>query len=167
MRAALIFLVVLIVTTGFSIPGFSKDPDFSWGYRFDGEIAQVLETANELTIYSLNMDHPTKPKTDLFYTYPILGKAYLKGKQAYEATAAFKAAVDHGGRQALCFNPRHALSIVANGHTYDYLLCYECGSGMVIKDGWIFMGSFEAGGSPDVLNHLLSEAKIPLSKTGK
>ena len=36
---------------------------------------------------------------------------------------------------ALCFNPHHGLAAQVDGHTYELLICYECGNARALVDG--------------------------------
>jgi hypothetical protein len=35
---------------------------------------------------------------------------------------------------ASCFSPRHGARVVVRGHTYDFVLCFECGGGRIYRD---------------------------------
>src|SRR4051812_43619303 len=63
----------------------------------------------------------------------------------------------------MCFDPRHALRVTANSHTYDLLLCYECQQLDVYEDDKRLL-HLGATGSPEVLNALLMQLSIPLAK---
>jgi hypothetical protein len=127
------------------------------------EAIQPLKCAQEVTLYSLEADHKVSADVEGFYHFPVLGTVRLKNEEAHDAAKAFLAAIRNGGHEALCFKPRHALRVVRNGHTYDYLLCYECQSIEIIKDGHQVLETLEASGSPLVLNNLLKSKHINLS----
>jgi hypothetical protein len=102
-----------------------------------------------------------------YFGVPALGQAQLKlessravlGDLATWITAPEPTAV------AACFNPRHGVHLVANGHAYDFVVCFECGGAEVFKDGaerpfaWLYRG-----GSPKAWNALLQGAHVPLAE---
>lgn len=128
------------------------------------DAANALHRATNVVLYSLEPMELTTNRPNL-YSFEILGQTKLDGRQARTAIAAFETATAQGAKYvgAHCFSPRHALRVTANGQTYDFLLCYECGWLWVVHDG---KGIVELGaiGTPDQLNKLLTAAKIPLAK---
>jgi len=92
-----------------------------------------------------------------------LGKLTLTGAAAQTAITEFKNAVPKTRQpMALCFDPRHALSIVSKGHAYDFLLCFQCAQMEISEDGKE-LAVISATGSDEVLNGMLKKAGIPLS----
>jgi len=51
--------------------------------------------------------------------------------------------------------------VTAQGHTYDFLICYACQTLEIYRDGRN-LTTLHLAGSPKVLNQLLRDAKIPL-----
>ncbi len=131
------------------------------------EAEQALRAPDKVTLYSLEpWDEPTSSDKTL-RDVKILGQTELDGKRRATAIAEFKSAVANwDGMIAMCFDPRHALRVTAQGHTYDFLLCYECHQFYIYKDEDL-LTTLGAAGSPKVLNGLLSAAKIPLSKSAE
>ena len=76
--------------------------------------------------------------------------------------------LDRGGQQwggavAGCFSPRHGLRVVAEGVTYDLLICYECMSVALFEGGKCAGHIYMAGPSapkPTALNAVLDKAGI-------
>jgi hypothetical protein len=117
-------------------------------------------------LFSLEPEDRPHSTSGTLQGFKILGKANLTRSQAQLAANAFlKAAKDWDGMSADCFNPRVALRILSQGHTFDFLLCYECQELDVYEDGKI-MVSLGASGSPKILNSILAAAHVPLSKSG-
>lgn len=134
---------------------------------FSPEAAQALQHAKAVTLYSLEPTNRSEPPARSLHHFAVLGKTSLSGDQAGEAIAAFRAAMDAAAKRdvvmvAACFEPRHAISISAGGHRYDYLLCYACGSLEVFRDGKL-ISDVLATGSPERLNDLLRAKGVPLS----
>ena len=132
------------------------------------EATSVLYGAKEATLYSIDPGIlvPNGAKRE-FTAVPfgIVGKVKLTGEPLAMAKEAFADAVAYDNDTGMfCFNPRHALRIAADGHTYDFLLCYECEQIAVYKDGRELSGS-RATGSPKILNDLLTANNIPLPKS--
>lgn len=72
-----------------------------------------------------------------FHGQPVLGTAQVTDAALRDRLLAL---VERGieasdGRVAMCFDPRHALSIVKDGRVTDLLICFECYSMSVWVDG--------------------------------
>ena len=131
---------------------------------------KALLDAKKGVIYSLEPTEEPKAGDPTFHTYKVLGHAELNPQQMATAMNVFVVALARSGGATnvgvLCrIQPRHALSIVAGGHIYDYLLCFQCGQLEVFVDN-TDIGIVTAGRSPEVLNNLLTSLKIPLSQSG-
>ncbi|RUL75945.1 hypothetical protein [Dyella choica] len=127
------------------------------------EAQLALHSGGQAVIYSLEpWDDPEK-KVPRLHGFEILGQATLNPAQASSAVAAFDVAIrGFDNVIAACFDPRHAIRIQANGHTYDFLLCYSCHQLEVYRDDKA-LGGAGAAGSPKKLNELLASLHIPLS----
>ena len=129
---------------------------------------RALANATNVTLYSLEPDAAYTNTNDSkgFHGYPILGKTELVNADAKKATSAFHDAIFVGKHiPNLCgFYPHHALRLTADGHTYDYMLCYTCGNMQVDEDGKPIAFLDTTAGSPEILNALLTAAHVPLSK---
>jgi hypothetical protein len=132
------------------------------------EAANALASATSVTLYSLEPNLHIEPgskqeRMEKLQGYLILGKVGLVNSAAKRATKAFQDAVrGWGASVGACFAPHHALSLVSGGHTYDFLLCYQCHGMALVKDGK-YLASFGAYGSPKALNRLLTANRVPLS----
>ena len=97
--------------------------------------------------------------------WKVLGKIQLDNDQAATAVSAFQSAVSGWIPQMMpsfeCFIPRHGLRVTSGGHTYDFVLCYECGS-MEISRDQKHLASLPAFGFGLILNQMLIRAHIPL-----
>jgi len=101
----------------------------------------------------------------VLYGSKILGQTKLNSEQSKIAIGAFERAMAAGNGLlgAHCFDPGHALRVMAEGETYDFLLCYKCGwLSVVHKDKEI--ARVGAMGTPEQLNKLLALLKIPIPK---
>jgi TPR repeat protein len=130
------------------------------------EVVAGLESDPAITLYSLQpWGGPDISEWD-FRGHHMLGLLDLDKAQAQTAVRALKDAVSAGNANlsSMCItNPRHALRFQADGHTFEILICYQCGQLELYRDEqWLpFYGMI--GGKPDVLNGLLKAAKIPLA----
>lgn len=167
-------VVGYLVYAAFSRPSAAekKVPDEIW---------RALRPSARVILYSIDpmqQDMPddvpgsgnnsqTLVKKVTFHNYGVLGSIELDGRQASAAAGAFQTVLSHlvpPSLQMMCFNPRHGLRVESGGHEYDFLLCYECRRIVVFCDGSEIYCSGVTG-SPQVLNALLTDAKIPLAKT--
>jgi hypothetical protein len=136
--------------------------------RLPEELGKALDAPASVILYSIQ---PSTWPHGSFYHFSVLGHVELHGDQASQAIKEFRnsavnmmAGVWSDERIDNCvISPRHALRVVSEGHTYDFLLCYECHQLEVFRDGKEV--TFIAGttGEPQVLNGLLTAAKIPLA----
>jgi hypothetical protein len=136
-----------------------------------------LENSTQVTLYSLEPWAGYDEKTGARY-HKNLGRVVLDRTQAAKAIADLRSAIT-GGVQcsgflwrrcirtaAPCFNPRHALDIVANGKNFYFLICYECRQVQIYENGRPLAGLTIAG-SQKVLNGLLVAANVPVSRSGE
>jgi hypothetical protein len=138
----------------------------------EDEVFEALSASDRAVLYSLEPWDARDAVGERLHHFLILGKTELDRSKAQEAAVAFKEAISsskNGAKNfaaASCFDPRQALRLTVNGHVYDFLLCYQCFKLEVFLDdesvAWL-----GASGSPDTLNRILTDAAIPLSKTGK
>jgi hypothetical protein len=138
------------------------------GTTLSPEAASVLHAPENTILYYLNPDSKRDTNDITLHGFKILKQVTLEGKQAVMASEAFEEAIFQGrdGVQADCFDPRHALRVKANGQTYDFLLCYQCGA-LEVYRGKSLMETVVVRGSPEVLSSLLVGAKAPQSKSGE
>lgn len=183
LKATLYFLVLAIFILAFA--------PISWfGFNtLPKEAAIALDDPGNVIIYSLdwyNYNDVNKAGLQQYFKvrgeqYKVLGKADLNQSQIPIATGAFKAALSNiTFRQTLtqgdqCFSPTHALRVTSRGHIYDFFLSIECGgtyyggvdlspfpSGLLVYKDDKELVWLSAGGSPDVLNGLLTATHVPL-----
>ena len=150
-------LLVLIASPIWAAPYENKLPV---------DAAEALHASEKVILYSLE---PTSwGTTNNLQGFKILGQATLDGKQAVTAVAAFESAIckKEPKFEVLCFDPRHAIRVKSKGHTFDFLLCYNCSHLYIYRDNNI-ISELDAKGSPKVLNDLLTINNIPLSKSNE
>jgi hypothetical protein len=133
-----------------------------------GPVAR-LSQPDELILYSLegpeylpSLGGPP-PEGEMFHDFPILGKLDVKNPQdREEIVAALKDGAAHGNQLAFCFLPRHAVRIVENGHTLDFVICFECYQFKLFEDGK--EQTLPITRSPQkVFNKYLRAARVPLA----
>lgn len=133
--------------------------------RLPPSASQALSAPNTVILYSLEPEEEADASDPRLQYVKILGQTELDRKRTATAINAFKTAIsDWDGIIASCFNPRHAIRVAARGHTYDFLLCYECHQLYVYEDDKLLRG-LGVMGSPEILNTLLTTAAIPLART--
>lgn len=130
----------------------------------DAEVA--LEQASSVTLYSLeDRSREAKAPSERFHGYQVLGKLDLTANGARAAAEEFeKAVAEFDGSVAACFDPHHALRVVAGTRAFNFLLCYSCGQMVVFERGKERpIGGVGVTGSAAVLNGILTSAGIPLA----
>ena len=135
------------------------------GNVLPADAMQALHSAPTVELYSLEPWFDEGAKEPMWHGYVLLGHVTLSAGKAKTAVAAIDAAIQSGeGHKSACVEPRQALHVASGGHAFDFLLSYDCHSLEVYRDDRK-LASLAAGGSPKVLDKLLSEAKVPLSKS--
>src|SRR5262245_52600914 len=102
--------------------------------------------------------------TEYFLGYPVLGKVEVTDPQERRrVVATLKASLGSQEKMSKCFCPRHAVRAVQKGHTFEYLICFQCSDFSEFVDGehgrW---GGFD----PSVkatFNQPLVDAGIPIA----
>lgn len=153
--SARFFLLLLIV----SAPVWGGEPE----NKLPAAAVQALRAPDKVILYSLEpWDHPTAREKTL-HEVKVLGQTELAGETRAAAIAELeKAVTGWDGMRAACFEPRHALRVIAKGHAYDFLLCYDCHGLVVYRDRKV-LADIGAAGSPKELDALLGAAKVPTS----
>jgi hypothetical protein len=130
------------------------------------ELAKVLATADEATLYSLTSESGKDPKAG-FHGYPILGETQLKGKDLGTIIGEFNQAVKNSdGVIIRCFSPRHGLKVKSAGEEFDVVICFECAAYHVYqKAKLISKGGLKGNGKE--MNAVLAAAKVPLPPPAK
>jgi len=156
-------LSVLAMAMAFSVQGQEGSEGVKEG------VLEAMAKPTKVILFSLNPNRLSDggALTDgmVFHGYHELGEAALDEVQTGKALAAVMPSItgweDRGDR--CMFEPRHALRIVGQGHTYDILLCYHCGD-LAVFDGANEVAYRPLLGKGDVLNDLLKETKVPAVK---
>ena len=127
--------------------------------------AKALHEATQVEIYSLEPWFDDDTKEAKWHGYVVLGHATLAADKAKQAVAQVDAAIAAAAKKEVaCVEPRQALSVQSEGHTYDFLLSYDCHSLEVYGDDKKLV-TLAAAGSPAAMNKLLVQAKLPLSQS--
>jgi hypothetical protein len=125
-----------------------------------------------LLLHSIRFEKEQLPGDSDFYEYHVLGRAELHKESAQLAIDEFKKVSvtmralfwNEEITAPLCcnFSPGYALHVTVNGHTYDFLICYECREMEVDRDGrrFAFLSHIEKG-SPSVWNDLFAMPNRP------
>jgi len=162
-----------------SAPPSSTAPAAQDNSRAIADGMKALHAATKGILYSLEpwgySDPQDLPADKTLHNTIILGQMDLNPKQLKTVVDEFQSAMDKwdakmsdmppgSGIGFGCFNPRHNLRITMDGHTYDFLICYECGNYVLYQDGRQIK-NWGLVGSPKALNDLLAAAKVRLSQS--
>lgn len=127
------------------------------------DAAKALHEARHAVLFSLEPWYPRHAQLHPLYQQQELGHLDLSEAQTQVAIQVFESAVAHRSDwDAGCFDPRHAMHIEADGHSFDYLICFVCGQMIVYRDGKV-LGKVKIAGSGGKLNEILESASIPVS----
>lgn len=128
------------VVLGLIVLGSCSGSTTEGGERPDGVLAALVD-AVRVEILALH-PYPYQLEEDgeeleQFHGYGILGRVSL-GSQAdgNELIALIERGIEaSNGMVAACFNPRHGLQLTVDGAIWDILICYECLSMQVYRNG--------------------------------
>lgn len=138
------------------------------------EIAEALAVADGVTLLSLESGPGGARDSDgacvgvCYHGWPVLGEVGLSNPAAQSLRADLSdwVAAPEPDAIAMCFFPRHGVRVKANGHTYDFVVCFECGQTQVFKDSsahpvaYLFYGADQKR-----WDSILSSSRIPLGST--
>ena len=133
-------LIVLVLTAVLMV---AAAPATAAGRK--DEISQALANTPSITLFSLQPGQQGKRDAggtctgDCYFGWPILGKTVVSTAAAESIRRDLVAwvAAPEPEAVAMCSNPRHGVRVLANGHAYDFVVCFECGQAQVFKDSAI------------------------------
>ncbi|MES2297291.1 MAG: hypothetical protein V4582_09625 [Pseudomonadota bacterium] len=126
------------------------------------DVIKVLQSSSSAILYSLEPWSQPAAGEPTLHGFKILGKARIDAASYGSAAAQFTLALRSDADMAACFDPRHAIALVSDGHKFDFLLCYACHQMVVYRDNAL-VATLAVAGSPKVLNSLLVAANLPVS----
>jgi len=166
--------MVLVEYVGCSTPK-EPPPGFYDRFRvpFPPEVRRVLDEPDRFTLFSVEggdegHDEILPAVTEQsFHGISILGKTEIADTQQrkllIEALDDGISKVMHG--PAICFWPRHGISVVRGDTRFDFVICFECSQIYVLDgDG---RGIFQTQTTDDpavVFNQALASAQVPRAK---
>ena len=167
------FIIALLLLGGLLVAAFALVP---W-YR-QREAARQRELTNRLpeaayeavlndpNLVLLSLDPSPSQEasgSNLFHDYPVLGETVVGQATSRQALAATlkRALAAWDSSYYACFNPRHGLRAIYGGHTFELLICFECGRLYVYSGRGEPVGKgLEGPAGP--FNDLLIAAKVPM-----
>lgn len=161
-----IFVTLLVIILGvFLIGEFNRQRIIEDDSDYDAPESLVLYSLDGT--YKRGNPGQESPKTDeILHGFPVFGKVELtKLEQRKELFNALKRGMAAKGvPMAKCFYPRHAVQIVQDGKTIDYLVCFECNVVETYSNG-VPVGSYETihEKQQEVFNRLLKQYSIKLA----
>jgi hypothetical protein len=124
----------------------------------------ALRSADQATLYALEPWEEVQEGEPELHHYKVLGQTRIDGVALRRAASEFQASVERsGGFMAICFDPRHALTVTVDHHRFDFLLCYACGAMAVYRDGTA-LTRIPAAGSSKPMDALLAAVGLPHSQ---
>jgi hypothetical protein len=125
------------------------------------EAVRAMRTAQTSVLYSLGNAVDSEETLDGF---KIARQKPLDSAQSATAVEAIDASISGwNGAGAMCFDPHHALRVTANGHTYDFVICYSCHHLRVYRDGTP-LAQVEVSRSSNILDKMLDAAGVSASQ---
>ncbi len=129
------------------------------------EALRALRETNTIIAYTLVGDSlqlpPHDPSAEKIHRYEIIAHKVIEDQLAKDIAEVFVSSIVNQISLGACFEPRHALTIKTDNHTYDYLLCFECALALY-RDGQ-HISTLGTHRDYSVLNALVLKAGLPLS----
>jgi len=138
------------------------------------ELAEALAGANSVTLLSLESGPGGARNSDgacvgvCYHGWPVLGELAISdpAAQTLRTDLSEWVAAPEPDAIAMCFFPRHGVRVRANGHTYDFVVRFECGQTQVFKDSSAHpVAHLFYGADQKRWDSILSSAKIPLGSS--
>ncbi|QDU25676.1 hypothetical protein ETAA8_07460 [Anatilimnocola aggregata] len=134
---------------------------------YPAEVREALEKATSVELLSLNykiagVEARKKHPGEFFDGLLVLGSVQLKDAEQKKLVAAFHQSVTNWDGAIGCFSPRHGIRVKHAGSTYDLVICFECITVVVNKDGKHFATALLKNPPADLFNQFLKDAKVPL-----
>lgn len=134
-------------------------------------VNHALTSAKVVVLYSLQPTAEPDRQKGNFHQFQVLGQVQLRNGPAKQAIGAFRQAAisveallwDSNAPCNCVMEPRYALRVYHDKGYYDLLLAYESGEMDVYADDHLITPIFHLNGTPEILNSLLINAKIPLA----
>ena len=124
---------------------------------------QALRNATDFELLSLDPDRTTAESSG-FHGWKVLGKTTITDAGVRNnLIAAFKEGVPRRDIEPVdCFNPRHGITLVSDGTTHEFVICFEC-----YRVEWYSTRSTTAGfqitSSPQAtFDKILKSSNVPL-----
>jgi len=136
------------------------------------DITQAIGNASSFVLYSLEPGENGARDSEgscsglCYFGWPVLGQLNVSEISAKSLHLDLTAWVSAPKPEALemCFNPRHGIRMYANGHTYDFVVCFECKQAKVFKDSSEEpIANLYYNGSQRSWDKLLESGKVPLA----
>lgn len=130
------------------------------------ELIHFMEESSAVTLYSIHPDRSAAHWFNhKFHYYRILGQIPVTAsgdRQRIVATIREGIRDSRSGDSKCVFSPRHAVRFSSPLHTYDFLICYQCGEFDVLSGNQSVL-SGNIGGSSIVFDRLLRAARIRIA----
>jgi hypothetical protein len=110
-------------------------------------IVKVLKAADQMMVYRIDpltrlkkaADPDAEPKKDAkyFHEYEILAESKVEKAEKRKEIVTFIGEEMHWSEflKALCFIPRHGVSVKSGKETWDFVICFQCEQMRVYRDG--------------------------------
>jgi uncharacterized protein YuzB (UPF0349 family) len=101
----------------------------------------ILESAPELTVYSIDPDGKTTPlerldQTKTFHGYRIRNRVDIKGEPKSELLGKLYTAIAENPAPARCYVPRHGIRARTESRSVDMVICFQCAQARIyVVDG--------------------------------
>jgi hypothetical protein len=158
-----------VITSVLFIAGHAAAEDFPEAktIRYPAEVRTALEKAESIELFSLNHkiygeEAKKKHKGEFFDYWLVLGSVKLKQPEQEKLVAAFHQSVTNWDGAIGCFSPRHGIRVKHAGATFDLVICFECITVVINKDGKPLGSALLKNSPAELFNQILKDAKIPL-----
>jgi hypothetical protein len=127
-------------------------------------VREALSKPSRVELLSLEPGRPRgKPKRS-FHGWKVLGGTLVvdREKQNVLLSAVDRGIAESDGSVAVCFEPRHGITVTSGSTVVDLVICFECLQVEAFVNGKAVEGAPTTSMPQPILDKLLEEAGVPL-----
>lgn len=123
-------ILVVLSATLFAVAGCER-PDMP------ADAVEALASAEQYELLSLDPEAYDPSADEKFYDWKVLGRVMIDDPAT---RTKLNDALRAGAREkdiyrSACFNPRHGIRVTTDGLVTDVVICFECSSVQIYRDG--------------------------------
>lgn len=127
------------------------------------QIYRSLGTSTEATIYATEPGDSVDYGGDVFHGVKVIDRIKSGPLDTFLLSTALKWSIGNAPIPLCAMSPHHALSFSSERYSYDFVICYECSTVDVMKDGRHIAYYSITDWSKSVLNYFLKSGHVAVT----